>query len=325
MTGRGTGRHDQPPLPVSPSGRTPQWVIEEARERARRESLSPLERATEDRRSTRARRNARRHGIGPAGIRRTSWAAVAAVLAVVVAGPWAVGTYIAPHVSPYLPGASAPPLGVEASPTPIGTPPQVPDTAGYRFHDDVEQQMVAFDPCRPVHYVVRAVGAPEGAEQLVHAAVAEIETATGLDFVYDGTTEEGPDPERNPYQPGRYGHRWAPVLITWTDEGEVADLAGEVVGLGGPIVRQEPDGPYVNVSGHVMLDTPELLLMGQRPDGLAHVRATIIHELAHVVGLDHIDDPAQLMHATSSAATGLASGDRAGLAKLGAGRCAPKL
>ena len=172
---------------------------------------------------------------------------------------------------------------------------------------------------------MRSDGAPAGADQLITQAVAEIEEATGLHFVYDGTTEEGPAQDRDPYQPGRYGHRWAPVLIAWSDAEEVPDLAGRVVGLGGPIVRQDPEGAFVNVSGHVMLDTPDLLLTAQLPDGLAQVRATIVHELAHVVGLGHVEDSSQLMHASSNETSTLAAGDRAGLAKLGAGKCAPKL
>lgn len=74
-----------------------------------------------------------------------------------------------------------------------------------------------------------------------------------------------------------------------------------------------------------MLDTPDLLQVAMRPQGLSQVKATIMHEIAHVAGLTHVEDPTQLMHATSTEATEFAAGDRAGLAKLGVGECYPEL
>ena len=35
------------------------------------------------------------------------------------------------------------------------------------------------------------------------------------------------------FQPDRYGDQWAPVLIAWTDESVITDLAGDVAGVGG--------------------------------------------------------------------------------------------
>ncbi|MFI7581090.1 peptidase [Kocuria kalidii] len=231
-----------------------------------------------------------------------------------------------PAVRPYLPNASAPPPGVGAAPAPLGAPPEVADAGGYRFTDspDPGQPMVAYDPCRTVRYVVRPDGAPPGGRQLVEEAVAEISAATGLQFVPAGTTTEAPADRRAPYQPERYGRQWAPVLITWSDETEVPGLAGDVVGLGGSTARQAPGQPFVYVTGQVALDAPGLAQVLDRPGGAAHVRATVVHELAHVVGLSHVDDPAQLMH-PAGGTTVLAAGDRAGLARLGAGECVPRL
>ena len=49
------------------------------------------------------------------------------------------------------------------------------------------------------------------------------------------------------------------------------------------------------------------------------------HELGHVVGLDHIGDPDQMMRPSSSDVLTLQEGDLAGLAQLGQGACAPGL
>ena len=232
-----------------------------------------------------------------------------------------------PVALPHLPGAAAPPRGVEASDRPLGTPPAVTPSERYRLHPspDPDQAVVAYDPCRPVHYVVRPDHAPEGSEELVAQAVTEVSAATGLRFVHDGPTTEAPGDRRDTYQPGRYGKRWAPVLIAWSEPGENPGLAGDVVGLGGSSYAKAPGGTLVYVAGQVTLDAPDMAKMLQHPGGTAQVRAIIMHELGHVVGLDHVDDPTQLMHADNVGVTGFADGDRAGLARLGAGACVPQL
>ena len=49
---------------------------------------------------------------------------------------------------------------------------------------------------------------------------------------------------------------------------------------------------------------------------------TIAHELGHVVGLDHVADPYQVMHDTNAyPLPSYRAGDRRGLAELGLGRC----
>lgn len=317
---------EPPALRRSPSGRVPQWVLEEAREQQRQAGLRPGRRRREQRRAARAARRRARAPRRRDRIRRAGPAVGIVLVAALWFGPGLVERYALPVVRPYLPNASAPPPGVEAGRAPLGTPPVIADAGGYRFLDSPEpgQEMVAYDPCRPVHWVLRPDGAPPGGRQLVEEAVAEISAATGLRFVHDGTTTEGPSARRAPYQPDRYGRRWAPVLIAWSDPAEMPDLAGDVVGLGGSAPRQAPGKPLVYVTGQVALDAPGLAAVLQRPGGAAQVRATIVHELAHVVGLAHVEDPAQLMH-PSGGPTRPAAGDRAGLARLGAGSCVPQV
>lgn len=238
---------------------------------------------------------------------------------------------ILPVAAPYLPGAKVPPPGYEASPSPLGTPPAITGSTAFVLQESPKkgQPFVAYDPCRPVHYVVRPENAPAGGDVLIREAVAATSQASGLQFVYDGTTTEAPADDRQTFQPDRYGKRWAPVLVAWSTPVETPALAGEVAGLGGSGYAQaagQPLLPLVLAAGQVSLDAPDLAeIVASRPDGAAEVRAIIMHELGHVLGLDHVNDPTQLMFAENMGLMGFAAGDRAGLARLGTGPCVPQL
>jgi hypothetical protein len=229
----------------------------------------------------------------------------------------------------------------DVSPTPLGVPGPVPEGGGP--HEFLSLQPdgvtpVAYDPCRPIHFVTRPGGPPEG-DILIREAIAAVSTATGLRFVDDGTTEEGPSDERAAFQPEVYGDRWAPVLFTWSDTvesprlGEIsadapqadpAAYAGSIaVGL-----RDEgsEDGDLVYVTGSVTLDQADLTDLLAGPDGRAAVRSVIQHEVAHLVGLGHVGDTTQLMHPQMQpGTTSFGAGDLQGLAALGSGACYPDI
>jgi hypothetical protein len=317
--------------PRSPSGRVPQWVLDDAARRALPPVPPPPRR--------------RRRGRRALGF-------VALVLVLVLGSAVLLG----PHLVPWTPVAGGRPQpapgtglpdavptevapvpaeqdhptpGHEASRVPLGHPlPPPPGGGPYAF---VQRQAdgvtpVSYDPCRPVHYVVRPDGAPEGGDAVIAAAIARVSQVTGLRFVDDGGTDEPSTVDRPIFQPARYGDRWAPVLIAWESDVTNPDLAGEIVGEGGSTAVSIGNGPQVLVTGTVSLDAGQFPSILQRRHGTAIAQAIVMHELGHLVGLDHVDDTHELMYPQSQGdVVDFGPGDLTGLAALGSGRCVPAL
>ena len=228
------------------------------------------------------------------------------------------------------PGQTRPTPGHEEGPRPKGLPLanlRVRATGSYKFDalQDDKRTAVAWSPCRPVHYVVRTKNQPVWGAAALRAAFAEVHSATGLTFVYDGTTTESTRTLKTLYQPRRYGDRWAPVVISWTRSSETKILSGTVAGVTNVYWWQVGTEPAVLVSGMVQLDAPDLVRIA-RVAGTTEARGVILHELGHLVGLGHVKDKRQNMYPViSSRNTHYAAGDLAGLTLLGEGPCAPYL
>ncbi len=224
---------------------------------------------------------------------------------------------------------SRPPPSQEQASSPLGRPPRAPaGTGGYDFvrtQPSRADDPVAYDPCRPIHYVINPDGAPDGGSRLVRDALTKTSRATGLRFVSDGTTKESPSNDREPYQPNRYSEaRWAPVLIAWRDARSYPGLDGSVAGIGGSTAVSTTSGDYVLVTGQIVLDREQLSSATGTPRET--VQAIIQHELGHVVGLDHVTDRSQLMFSESEFnVQDFGDGDRRGLRRVGLGRCYPEM
>lgn len=256
-------------------------------------------------------------------------------------------------------GDNWPPAPAEPS-TDRVLPPVVATTTGpheFIMTQDDEVSPVAYDPCRPIRYVISGASkAPLEGKQLIEESLAEVTRVTGLAFVDEGVTTERPSDQRRSYQPNRYGSRWAPVLIAWSDPTESPRLAEnppelgsndmDILGYAGSsavgLRTVEPEGPQgalsdttagetdldrmIFVTGAVTLDGPDFASLLQTPGGYEIARAAIMHEFAHLVGLAHIDDPTQLLFpALQPNVHDFAGGDLEGLAALGAGRCMPEI
>lgn len=329
-------------VPRSPSGRVPQWVLDEAAGRP----VPPVPfRAWPDAAQPASRRGRRRGAV---------LAVVASVLALVfvlwgvrpasqpLAGPDpGAGSSAEPAVpalptgeaspssTPGRPDSAGPVIGFEESNRPAGLP--LGDltqrkSKGYVFtaRQKDKRTGVTWSPCRPLHYVLRGSGdAPRQGERMIRESFARIAELTGLEIVDDGATKEKYDDDRLAYQPKRYGQRWAPVLVSWSTTRQDPGLEGDVLGRAGAqwVVTESGDRAYV--TGTVSLDAVEINRLRSQY-GYEVARAVVLHELGHLVGLGHVQDRTSLMHPeVSPAVTDFSAKDRAGLTVLGQGPCQP--
>jgi hypothetical protein len=115
------------------------------------------------------------------------------------------------------------------------------------------------------------------------------------------------------------------VLFVWETADEQPDVGVDVAGLGGSAQFSWGDHPAVYVTGAVQLDVTKLGKDLASRQGNLRVQAVILHEIGHLVGVDHVNDQAQLMYSRGRTLTDCGPGDLTGLATLGNGTGAPWL
>jgi hypothetical protein len=203
---------------------------------------------------------------------------------------------------------------------PVRTPtPQSRSGPRYTFIETIGGEPVRWNPCEPIHYVVNDALAGY-ADPLADAqeAVQRLSEATGIEFVYDGETDEEAMAGRPAYQPERYGDEWAPILIAWTDPDDslIQFERDDDVALGVASPLSPPHGRFdIFVSGWVALNADY-----RGPGGFdtpSAVGLTIQHELGHVIGLGHTKVYGELMQGSGGGALDWGEGDLQGLAQLG--------
>lgn len=189
----------------------------------------------------------------------------------------------------------------------------------YAFLQETAGGPVRWSSCRTIEVVVNDALRPLEAWDVVERGLAEVAEVSGLTITVVGRTDEQPSDDRPAEQP-RYGVGWSPVLIAWTTPETDPGLEGATVGLGGGGSITGDNGFTRYVSGQITLDAPQFEQILTRPGGDAVAKAIVMHEMAHVLGLDHVDSPYEVM-AEGDGPTELGPGDRAGLTIAGSGPC----
>jgi hypothetical protein len=176
-----------------------------------------------------------------------------------------------------------------------------------------------WDACAPVRLVLSEEQTPEHALRDLTDAISVLRDATGLDLQLVGTTAERPRIDRPLVIDDGEGWRWRPALIAWARPGEGGiPLTSIDRGVALPVAVRAGDSEAY-VTGQVVLNAARTDLVDGFADRQDAIGATLIHELAHLLGLAHVEDPAQLLSSDpGSGPVALGDGDRAGLRAIGA-------
>ncbi|MFN8126727.1 MAG: matrixin family metalloprotease [Candidatus Nanopelagicales bacterium] len=153
----------------------------------------------------------------------------------------------------------------------------------------------------------------------VRKAMGKVAAATGLPFQYAGTTSIIPT-GTNWYTKQNAGSE---IVIAYADQDATRSrssfLGGTAWGQGGQVYAYEGSRLVVG-RGFVVIDGDKTKRMDLGFGPGTHRGNIVLHELGHVVGLDHVSSRSQLMYPTlsDSSPDGYAWGDLAGLKRLGA-------
>lgn len=174
---------------------------------------------------------------------------------------------------------------------------------------------VRWDSCTPIRYVVRRQAGPEHGFEMVQEALQRTSDASGLRFQFEGFTNELLDDwQADPNAAGT-----ADVWIGWAFDDEVPRLGPQtedsyVAGVGGP--SWQSGTPRI-LSGSAVLRADTTL--DHRFGAGQTYGNVLLHEIGHMVGLDHSDSTADIMYPETSPDTpeSWGPGDLAGLYALG--------
>lgn len=175
-----------------------------------------------------------------------------------------------------------------------------------------------WNPCEPIRLVYNPRHAPAGAITDLRLAVGKVASTSGLTLRVLGPTHAGADPlwSQNPSRSS-----WRPVLVNWGRPGHGILTDDWASATAEPVAFRNRLGEAVFVSGQVTINVEHDHLYHAGFGAYGSRVALYMHELAHIVGLDHVNDPDALMYHSVAGSRDFGPGDSAGLAKLHADHC----
>ena len=224
--------------------------------------------------------------------------------------------------------------GPVPSPVPIPTPspspalsPAVPTfrpkvDGAFRFLERVGGAPVRWNPCETITYAVNDAGATSPVQPDLKEALRRVTRATGIRFRSVGATRET---FLRAYQRMRYEGviRKAELILIWVDHDAYLGILRQLQDPRPSIAfAKTMAGLFTDqdqyFGGIVVIDADATATHGF---GYRYAHGSVLlHELGHIMGLDHVRDPDQLMysgrHPNFSVRT-YGAGDLEGLRRLG--------
>jgi len=206
----------------------------------------------------------------------------------------------------------------ESAPTTFNVKPSYTPVGKASEHAFMVNSTIArWDPCSVIGWRINARQATTGALADTKAAFARLSQATGFTFKYRGTTAGIPQWDSNSWYPSD-----TQIVVAWVRKRQTSLFSGQsgADAVGAPYYLMgyhngDGSSAYRISKGAVVVDSSFRIKGGY---GIGLTRGDILlHELGHVMGLDHPSDPHQLMAPTLPNVSTYQTGDNTGLVRVG--------
>ena len=245
----------------------------------------------------------------------------------------------------FLDGTTTPPRTTKRQPT---TPPTAPSTptgvtqppadndyeylleatgsnAQYGAYQRNGRKYYGWTPCGPITYAVNTERATQSQINALNTAIENAEQASGFDFIYRGNVTGSL--KTNGVDSRVAGStESAMAVFAFSDPYATPILAGNTIGIGGigpsaqgalPIeLAGGSSTAWVVRGGFAIIDITDI-------SSPAEITSAFTHEIAHMLGLDHVNAIGELMRPVilSPPQENFGNGDKNGLYSIGAPQC----